>query len=142
MLVDANVLLYSVDATSRHHAAASQWMDAHLSGRQRIALPWASLGAFLRISTHPRVFTNPLTAAQAWDCVEAWTESPVAWIPGQGERTLAILGELLRGHSVTSNLIPDAQLAAQCIEHGIPVVTFDSDFERFREITVIRPAEE
>lgn len=139
MLVDANVLLYSVDGTSRHHAASSAWMDEHLSGQQRIALPWASVGAFLRISTHPRVFSNPLTSAQAWGCVAAWFESPVVWIPGEGRHTMAILGELIHRYGVTSNLVPDTQLVAQCIEHGIPVVTFDSDFERFQEISVVRP---
>lgn len=139
MIVDANVLLYSVDATSRLHSVCSAWMEEHLSGHQRIALPWASVGAFLRISTHPRVFANPLTPQQAWGCVEAWMESPVVWIPGAGAKTLDILGELTRKYGVTSNLVPDAQLAAQCIEHGIPVVTFDADFERFEEITVVRP---
>lgn len=139
MLVDANVLLCSVDATARHHPAASAWMDEHLSGAQRIALPWTSLGAFLRIATHPRVFKNPLTSAQAWSCVAAWMESPVTWIPGTGERTVAILGELVERHGITANLVPDAQLVAQCIEHGIPVVTFDTDFERFPEIRTIRP---
>lgn len=139
MLVDANVLVSSVDATSRLHAAASSWMDSHLTGQQRIGLPWNSLGAFLRIATHPRVFAEPLTIEEAWECVDAWMQSPVAWIPAAGDRTLSILGDLVRRYGVTSNLVPDAQLAAQCVEHGVPVVTFDSDFERFAEITVVRP---
>ncbi len=139
MLVDANVLLSSVDSTSQHHQLAERWMTEALSGHNRIALPWASVGAFLRISTHPRVFREPLTSAQAWSCIEAWMGSGVTWIPAAGERTLKIFGELVLRHHVTANLVPDAQLAAFAVEHGIPVVTFDSDFRRFPEVTVVNP---
>lgn len=40
---------------------------------------------------------------------------------------------------MTANLIPDAQLVAQGIEHGIPIVTYDADFKRFSEVAIIRP---
>ena len=139
MLVDANVLLYSVDSTSTHHEASSRWMKEGLAGQKRIALPWTSLGAFLRIATHPRAFREPLTSAQAWSCVSAWMVSPVVWIPPSGERTLTILGGLIQRYDVTANLVPDAQLAALAIEHGIPIVTYDTDFERFAEVDTILP---
>ncbi len=32
------------------------------------------------------------------------------------------------------NLIPDAQLAALAIEHGLTVISADTDFARFTEI--------
>ena len=40
--------------------------------------------------------------------------------------------------AVTGNLVTDAALAAIAIEHGIPVVTNDSDFHRF-PVTVVNP---
>lgn len=40
----------------------------------RCCAGWSAVdvtGAFLRIDTHPRVFREPLTSAQAWNCVDA-----------------------------------------------------------------------
>jgi predicted nucleic acid-binding protein len=36
-------------------------------------------------------------------------------------------------------LVPDAQLAALAIEHGVPVVSADGDFARFAELRWINP---
>ncbi len=69
MLVDANVLLYAVDRASPFHGGARDRLERHLNGTTRIGLPWPSLTAFVRISTHPRVFTDPLTTTQAWQQV-------------------------------------------------------------------------
>lgn len=131
MLVDANVLLYAVDASSRHHLVAAEWLEAALNGPRRVGLPWQSLGAFLRIATHPRVTREPLSASDAWGFVERWLASGPAWIPPVGERTAEVLGTLLEETGVTGNLLPDAQLAALAIEHGLTVVSADTDFARF-----------
>lgn len=130
-LVDANVLLYATDSTSRDHDACRDWMVTALNGNARVGLPAQSIGAFLRISTHPRVMDRPLTAAEAWDIASAWLEAPAAWVPEVTDHTLMVLGDLLVEHAVTGNLVTDAQLAAQAIEHGLAVVTLDTDFKRF-----------
>lgn len=130
-LVDANVLLYAADSTSRDHAACRDWLVSALNGSARVGLPAQSIGAFLRISTHPRVMDRPLTADEAWSIASAWLDAPAAWVPEVTDRTLAVLGELVVTHAVTGNLVTDAQLAAQAIEHGLAVVTLDTDFARF-----------
>jgi predicted nucleic acid-binding protein len=56
MLVDANLLLYAVDSSSAFHRAACTWLESALNGAPRVALPWQSLTAFLRISTNPRAW--------------------------------------------------------------------------------------
>jgi len=33
----------------------------------------------------------------------------------------------------------DAMLAALCLEHGVPIVSADSDFARFTELTLVDP---
>jgi predicted nucleic acid-binding protein len=45
---------------------------------------------------------------------------------------------MLSTTEVTGNLISDAALAAIAIEHGIPIVTNDTDFHRF-PVQVIDP---
>ena len=72
MLVDANVLLYATDSSSREHEIASSWLTAALNGDRRVGIPWQTIGAFLRISTHPRVARHPFTGAQAWSMARSW----------------------------------------------------------------------
>lgn len=139
MLVDANLLLYATDDLSPHHERASDWLTAALNGDRRVALPWASLGAFLRIATHPRISATPLTAETAWAQVDRWLAAGPTWIPVAGRRTARILGGLMVDHHITGNLVPDAMLAALAIEHGLVVMSADTDFARFSEVTWKNP---
>ena len=133
MLVDANILLYSTDRSSPRHEAARDWLESGLRGNRRMGLPWQSIGSFLRISTNPRVYENPITAAQAWSQVRHWLDAGPTWIPPATERTAAILGDLVVRHQVTANLVPDAMLAALAIGNGLTIISADTDFARFTE---------
>ena len=139
MLLDANILLYAVDTDSKDHAAASDWLEIQLSGPMRVGLPWQSIGAFVRIATHPRVYERPLAPAEAWGYVDAWLAAPNVWIPAAGEATANVLGQLLQAPGVTGNLVPDAQLAALAIEHGVAVASADADFARFPGCRWVNP---
>lgn len=133
-LVDANLLLYAVDERSPFHADARRWLTGQLDGSARVALPWQSLFAFLRIATHPRTSDQPLDARAAWARVAAWLACDVVWIPTPGERHAELFGALMTRHRVTGNLVPDAQLAAPALEHGLVVYSADGDFARFSEV--------
>jgi toxin-antitoxin system PIN domain toxin len=139
MLLDANVLLYAVDSTAREHRRAVSWLEDRLAGTERVAMPWLSLTAFLRIATHPRASERPLDPEQAWDIVERWLSVPVVWTPGPTERHAEVLGELVRKYRLSGNLITDAHLAAIAIEHGIVLVSADTDFARFSEVRWANP---
>jgi len=139
MLVDANILLYAVDQDSPHHHAAKDWMEEALNGPRRVGLPWQSLTAFLRISTNPRAMTSPLTPAEAWAMVQGWLDAPNVWEPQPGRGYREILGRLIRDLHLGANLISDAALAALCIEHGLSIVSADSDFARFTELEWFNP---
>lgn len=134
MLVDANLLLYAADETSPFHRPAHDWLTERLNGSRRVGLPWQSIGAFLRLATHPRVFGDPLTPDQAWARASDWLASEVAWIPAPGPRHHEVLGDLLTRHQIRGNLVPDAQLAALALEHGLVVCSADSDFARFGDV--------
>jgi toxin-antitoxin system PIN domain toxin len=131
ILVDANLLIYAVNAGAPQHAAARLWLDARLNGAMRVALPWASLLAFLRLVTNPRIFPRPLGMAEAWGRVEAWLGSGPVWVPLPTERHAEILVRLLAAPGVHGNLVPDAHLAALAIEHGLELNSTDGDFARF-----------
>lgn len=114
-------------------------MENALRGDRRIALPYQSLGSFVRIATNPRILTEPMSAAEAWSFVDDWLAPVVAWVPPTSRQTLRIAGQLCVTHGVTGNLVPDAMLAALAIEHGLSVVSADADFARFPEVVWINP---
>ncbi len=134
MLIDANLLLYAVDASSRQHERAAAWLTDRLNASVRVGLPWESLTAFLRISTHPRAAAEPLTPRAAWGFVQDWLARPGVWTPLPTEDHADVLQALVERYDVSGNLVPDAHLAALAIEHGLTVCSADTDFARFREI--------
>lgn len=134
MLVDANLLLYAVDETSPFHRTARDWLVAQLNGTRRVGFPWPSLLAFVRIATHPRAATHPLTSEVAWSHVARWLAADLSFVPTPTDRHAEVLGDLMTAHHVTGNLVPDAHLAALAIEHGLTVCSADTDFARFTDV--------
>lgn len=139
MIVDANLLLYAVDEDSAHNAAAASWLQEVLDGDNRLGLPWQTIGAFLRIVTHPRVTDNPLSGPDAWGYVAQWLAVPVVWIPPATEATARVYDRLCDEIEITGNLVPDAQLAALAIEHGVEIASADTDFMRFPGLRWVNP---
>lgn len=139
MLVDANILLFAADASSAHHQQAADWLTEQLNSDRRVALPWESLAAFVRIATHPRAAAQPLTPAAAWSHVEEWLAVPIVWVPVATDEHAAVFGRLVTKYNLAGNLIPDAHLAALAIQHGLTVCSADTDFARFREISWLNP---
>lgn len=140
MIVDANVLLYAVDTGSTFHEPSRDWLERALNGPTRVGFPWASLTAFQRISTHPRVSADPLSPAQACSYVADWLEADRSWVPLPSDRHALILRRLIVGGDLRGNLVTDAHLAALAVEHGVGICSVDSDFARFPELTWVNPA--
>lgn len=139
MLVDANLLLYAVDSTSPFHPRARHWLEDSLNGNRRVGLPWATLLAFVRISTHPRASAHPLLPREAWEHVSSWLSRSVCWIPQETPQHADVLGDLVSRYDLRGNLVPDAHLAALALTHGVTVCSADSDFARFPEVTWVNP---
>ncbi len=139
MLLDANILLYAVNADSSFHQRAHSWLTDQLNGSRRVAIPWQSLIAFLRISTHPRVFTQPLSAQAAMSIVDEWLAIGLVWVPTPGVGHAAILRELLLTSHAQAGLISDVHLAALAMEHGLTLASADSDFARFPALSWLNP---
>ena len=63
------------------------------------------------------------------------------WHPSPTDRHADVLGSLIKELNLAGNLIPDAHLAAIAIEHGVAVVSADSDFALFGDsVPWINPA--
>ena len=131
ILVDANVLLYAEDQLSPQHEAAREWWDAQLSGVSPVCLCWTVLGAFIRISTNPRVFEHPLSLDQALSRVQSWLDQPCTRIVHPTDRHWIVFQEMLIQGQAVANLVTDAHLAALASEHGCELISTDTDFSRF-----------
>jgi toxin-antitoxin system PIN domain toxin len=139
-LVDANILVYATDADSKYHDAARDWLDTNLAGQPGyVGLPWPSILAYLRLVSNPRVYSPPAPIAEAWDRVEDWLSRPAAWVPVPGSRHQRMLEQIVRSAHPTGNLVPDAHLAALAAEHGLTVVSTDTDFVKFTGVNWLNP---
>jgi len=140
-LVDANVLLYAVDADARHHTEAKAWLDTALNSRETVAIPWVCALAFVRLTTSSRIYPNPLPVDRAFDILNGWMSrsSVISLEPGSGhaDRMRTLLAEVGTG----GNLVTDAHLAALAVENRATIVTFDGDFARFPGVVWHRPGD-
>ena len=139
-LVDANVLLYSVNEDAPRHQAARRWLDAALSGNETVGFAWIVLLAFLRLSTNPVVFPSPLATAEAVGVIRGWLSAPTASVVQPSARHVDILAGLLSAFGTAANLVNDAHLAALAVEHAAEIATFDSDFGRFPGVRWASPS--
>jgi len=130
-LVDANVLLYAVNSDAPHHERARRWLDEALSGADTVAFAWIALLAFVRLSTRPDIFPNPLTLDDAMDQVDAWIAAGGAVVLEPTPDHGGVLRRLLAPLATAGNLVNDAHLAALAVEHNCGIVSFDNDFARF-----------
>ena len=142
ILLDANLLVYAYAESMAQHKKARAWMDGKLSGPNRVGLPWASLLAFVRLVSNPRVFSRACTVGQAWQAVETWLDCPVVWIPTPAERHREILRTMILSGTGYSRLVADAHLAALAMEHGLTLQSTDGDFARFPGLHWENPLQE
>jgi len=96
-----------------------------------MGIPWPSILAFVRVSTHPRALERPLSMAAAWAVVETWLDRPNTWIPVPTERHRSLLASLLTAGDARGNHVPDAHLAALAMEWGLVLLSADRDFARY-----------
>ncbi|MBI3464097.1 MAG: type II toxin-antitoxin system VapC family toxin [Planctomycetes bacterium] len=133
-IVDLNVLLYAVNRDAAHHARVRTWWENALGGEEPVGLAWVVLLGFLRLSTSPRVFTNPLTPEEAVDRVDAWLAHPNTVLIAETDNHWSILRQLLSDAGTAGNLTTDAHLASLAIAQNAVLASCDADFARFARL--------
>lgn len=131
ILVDVNILIYSVNQDAPLHSRAKPWLEKAISGTETIGIPWNVLLAFLRLTTRPGLFRNPLRIDSAFDLIDFWLEQSSVSIIHPGPRHQTILREILEPLGTGGNLTSDAHLAALALENRAEICSSDSDFLRF-----------
>ncbi|MBA3297262.1 MAG: type II toxin-antitoxin system VapC family toxin [Acidobacteria bacterium] len=139
ILVDANVLIYAIDADSPHHRPARRWLERELSGTTPVGLVWIVILAFLRLTTREGILKKPLSPERAMAFVDEWLAQPYVSAVGPGDGHWTILRKLLRDAGTAGNLTSDAHVAAVALELGATICSTDADFGRFPGIERISP---
>lgn len=131
LIPDLNLLLYATNTDAPLHAPSAAWWREALAGSEPIGLAPVVAFGFVRLTTHPRVFTRPLSAAEAIRTLRCWLALPGVTPLASDSRHLEISLALLQGAGSAGNLTTDAQLAAHAIQQDATLFTTDSDFLRF-----------
>ena len=137
---DVNVLLYASDVASPVHAGARRFLESAAAGGDLLCLGWPTVMSYLRMATHPRIFTAPLAPAEALGNVEALVRLPHVRLLGEEPGFLDVYREVTGAFPVRGNLVPDAHLAALLRQHGVRTLfTRDADFRKFDFLEVRDP---
>jgi toxin-antitoxin system PIN domain toxin len=137
---DANVLLYASDSSSPVHETARSFLKQAAAGGDLFCLGWPTIMSFLRIATHPGIFSAPLTPAAALGNVEALVGLPHVRLLAEEDGFLDVYREVTAGLPVRGNLVPDAHLVALLKQHGVRTLyTRDGDFRKFSFLQVRDP---
>lgn len=133
--VDTNVLIAAHRSEhAKHREALARLVEIAESGTPW-GLPVFCIGEFLRVVTHPKVFTPPSSVEVAVEFIDRLLESPSLRLLLPAERFWGRFRSTLQDGAARGNLVFDAQIAAVCEEHGVlDLVTGDRDFSRFPAI--------
>jgi toxin-antitoxin system PIN domain toxin len=138
--LDVNVLLYATDRASERHAVARQLVERCASGPELLCLAWPTLMSYLRIATHPRIFSSPLSPPEALGNVSALLAQPHVRAVSELDGFLDAYAHVSGTTPVRGNLVPDAHLAAILLQHGVRTLySHDRDFRRFPSLDLRDP---
>ncbi len=142
MAVDANILVYSMNTGSPDHGRANAALaDALASGEVLFLFP-PTLAAVLRVATHQRLLTRPLSLEDAIRRLREFLALPVVQFGIPGDDFLEDLAEAALEADSRGNVVHDAEIVALMKTHGVGrILTADRDFLRFDgiEVTLLSP---
>lgn len=126
------------------HDVARRWLTARYEDPDElVGLCWPVLYSFARLLTSRRVMRDdavPLVGA--WEAAAQFLHQENARLVEPGETHLGIARDLIRTPGLTSNDVPDVQIAALAIEHGLTLCTHDRGFARFDRLSWTDPLNE
>lgn len=138
--VDANILLYAADQGSPFHDRARHVVSELLAGDESVYLFWPVAIAFVRVSTHSRLFDSPYSLDAAFQYLEELIGHPSVRLATEASGFLQALREVAVRGDARANRIHDAHLAALMRQHGVETIyTNDRDFQRFEGIRALNP---
>jgi toxin-antitoxin system PIN domain toxin len=138
--LDTNILVYARRRETPHHEAARKLLVDLAEGDEPWAIPWPCIYEFIRVVTHPRVFTPPSDLDAVLEDLGSLLASPSLTLLGEGRAHEGHMHDVISSARASGNLAHDAHIAALVREHGASkLLTADRDFMRFKGITCRDP---
>jgi toxin-antitoxin system PIN domain toxin len=138
--LDANVLLFASDRTNDRHTVARDFLDSCASSPEVLCLAWPTIMAYLRIATHPSIFSAPLTPGEALANVQALLELPQTRVVSERDGFIDAYLHVTGHTIVRGNLVPAAHVAAILFQNGVRTVySNDRDLRKFEVLDVRDP---
>jgi hypothetical protein len=140
-LVDTNILVYATFSDMLEHSRARAWLEGQLTPPDgTVALCWPVVYAFVRLITSPRVFAeHAVSVADGWATAAAYLAQPGVRLVVPGAQHQAIAAALAATPGLRSEDVPDVEIAALAVEHGLVLATHDHGFRRFAGLRVTDP---
>jgi toxin-antitoxin system PIN domain toxin len=140
-LVDTNLLIYATFRDAPEHQLVRTWLQRQLTqGEGTVALCWPVVYAFVRLITSVRVFgQHSVSVKEGWAVAEAYLRQPGLRLVSAGAGHQAIATELAQTPGLRSDDVPDIEIAALAIEHGLVLASHDRGFRRFAGVRFIDP---
>lgn len=134
LLIDVNILVYAFREDAPRHEEYRGWLLETIGSGEPFGVADLVLSGFLRITTHPRIFTPASPILEALGFAEAFALAaqlrlPCAWIKALGHFHPSV-----PGYGTTWNAIPDTFLAALAIEADAEWITADGGFPLFPDL--------
>ncbi len=133
-MLDINILVYAHREDSPNHPAFRNWLEQCANSAEAFGLCDAVLAGFLRVTTHPRIFSPPSPIDKSIEFVRTLLSLPNCVLLNPGARHWKIFEDLCLRTNAKGNTVPDAYLAALAIESGSLWITTDGGFGRFPEL--------
>ncbi len=131
ILPDVNVLVHAFRPDSSDHALCHNWLQGVVSGESRYGISTQVLSGVIRVTTHPRVFSQPSKVAEVIAFCEVLMAQPHCVLIQPGSQHWSIFSRLCKEADARGNLVPDAWYAALAVESGCEWITLDRDYTRF-----------
>lgn len=141
IVLDANLLIYSYNRGSFHHAGARAWLENTLSSIEVVGLPWQAVSAFLRVMTNPKLPAERFDLEQAARIVDLWLAHPNVQVLTPGVGYWPLFRRMVVEGRAAGPRVSDAEIAALTMEYGGVLYTADRDFARFPGLRWKNPLE-
>lgn len=138
--LDVNILVHAIQSDHGPDSpAVFAWLNDRTDGPEAIGVSEYVLASMTRIATNRRIFPTPNTPEQCMEFIDVLLGAPSVQPVRPGPRHWPIFRDLVTGHRLRGNDVPDAYLASLAMEQGATFVTLDRGFGRFEGLRTLDP---
>src|SRR5438477_12721456 len=135
MLVDSNIIIYSINTASPKHEKSQSFLSTQT---EKLVISQQNILESIRVLTHSK-FSLPMKPQQAIQAVMNIAQTIDIITPDN--QTLQIALTWIKKYNLNADQIFDAYLAATAVTNNIKIIATDNtkDFKSFLEIQLYNP---